>query len=393
MPSRPGSLSLPLPGGHRVVATAERGPDEAERCYWRVRLHGSGKRPTITEQVLGTSAWATEAEVGRALAAYVTGPRSAPASWTVRELLEEWLAVYEARGTLSRQTQSFAHRTCDMLSLRGGRVLDMRLEDVRTGDLEDLADTWRGEDGEMLAVSTRQQGLHLIGRAWKWALDRDRIDVRRPSIPKLRDPRPREKRRASWEDATKLLAHLRLPWHRAAVELLWARGLRPGELNGIRVRDWIPERGALRVAGKTGHREIPLGAKTDAGRALSELAAGLPRDASIWPVAKPAKALRSFLILASARAGLEQLTPTAFRRVVVDRLYEINVDPVAAGKVVGHSPSTALVYRGKAKRSAVEQAAAALDQDRLPRGELIAISDHRPQPRPQVPTGRKKAKG
>lgn len=384
--SRPGSLSLPLPGGHRVVATAERGPDDAGRFYWRVRLHGDGKRPTITDQVLGASAWATEAEAGKALAAYVAGARSAPASWTVRELLEEWLAVYEARGTLSPRTQLFARRTCDMLSLRGGRVMNMHLEDVRTGDLEDLADTWRGEDGEMLATSTRQQGLHLIGRAWKWALDRDRIDVRRPSIPKLRDPRPREKRRASREDAAALLAHLRLPWHRAAVELLWARGLRPGELNGIRVRDWSSTRGVLRVTGKTGQRDIPLGATTDAGRALSQLAEGLSPDASIWPVGKPAKAVQSFLRAASERAGLESLTPTAFRRVVVDRLYELDGDPVAAGKVVGHSPSTALVYRGKAKSSAIARAAAALDQDRLPRGQLIAIGDRRPHTSPQGPT-------
>lgn len=382
MSTRPGSLSLPLPGGRRVIATAERGPDEGGRWYWRVRLHAGKKRETITEAVLPSSAWATELETSKALAAYVTDARGRPASWTVRTLLEEWLAVYEARGTLSPRTQAFARRTCEMLSLRGGRVMGMRLEDVRTGDLEDLADAWRGEDGEMLATSTRQQGLHLIGRAWRWALDRDRIDVRRPSIPRLRDARPQAKRRATREDAAALLAHLRLPWHRAAVELLWARGLRPGELNGIRVRDWNPVRGMLRVTGKTGQRDIPLGAQTDAGRALSQLAEGRPPDASIWPVGKPAIAVQSFLRAASERAGMDGLTPTAFRRAVVDRLYELDGDPVAAGKVVGHSPSTALVYRGKAKSSAIARAAAALDQDRLPRGELIAIGDRRPQSRP-----------
>lgn len=382
MPSRPAPLSLPLPGHRRLVATAERGPDGDGRWYWRVSVRGDGRRQVVTRDVL-THPWATEAEVARAVGVYVAGAARPAGAWTLRDLLEEWLGAYQERATLSPYTQALALQTCTALSLLGGPVMDRPLERITSGDLEDLVEGWRRADGRPRAVTTRRLALSIIRQAWRWALARDRIDVRVPEVPRIRDPRPREKPRATREDAVALLEALHLPWHRAAVHLLWARGVRPGELEGLRVRDWSPARGELRVAGKTGHRAIPLGAHTDAGCALTALAEGQPPDASLWPVTRPAQALRFALRGAAERAGIPARNATTFRRAVVDRLYELDGDPVAAGAVVGHSPSTALLYRSRAKSTAVARAAAALDADRLPRGELVALAGGRPQPRPQ----------
>lgn len=391
MPSsaRPGPLSLPLAGGARLVATAERGPDPSGRWYWRVRHHGEGARPTVTEQVLGASAWATEADVGRAMAVWVTSATPLkPAAWTVRHLLEQWLTTYVQRERLSPQTRALAEQTCTALSLQGGRLLDLRLDEVTTGHLEDLAETWRRADGRARELSTVRLGLSLIRQAWRWALARRMVDVVVPVFPPLRESKPKHKTRATREDVLAVLERLRLPWHRAAVHLLWARGLRPGELRRLRVRDWRPGQDLLRVrGGKTGDRDVPLGRATDAGRALSELAAGKTPDASIWPVSNPGQAIRFALASACEAAGVDHLSPVAFRRAVVDRLYDLDGDPTAAGAIVGHSPTTALLYRSRVKQSAVQRAAAALDADRLPEGKLIAIGDRRPQPRPQAPTG------
>jgi hypothetical protein len=210
--TRPGPLSLPLAGGARLVATAERGPDPSGRWYWRVRHHGEGARPTVTEQVLGASAWATEADVGRAMAVWVTSATPLkPAAWTVRHLLEQWLTTYVQRERLSPQTRALAEQTCTALSLQGGRLLDLRLDEVTRPVVDAFIARLRADkyDGEH-TYSDRTVQIrvgHLMG-GLKAAVEYDVID----SVPTVKRPRvqvTRERRWATPDQAVRLVQALR----------------------------------------------------------------------------------------------------------------------------------------------------------------------------------------
>ena len=99
----------PAPFGvGRVRVRPIRGPDEADRWYWRAELTEEGCKRTIW------TGWGSEEEAVRALAAIVAEGRTEPAARseaeTVRDLLEFWLGSFESREDLCSRTIGLARQ-------------------------------------------------------------------------------------------------------------------------------------------------------------------------------------------------------------------------------------------------------------------------------------------
>ncbi len=130
---------------------------------------------------------------------------------------------------------------------------------------------------------------------------------------------------------------------RAALELLYATGIRVGELCGLDVDDVDVERRVVRVLGK-GRRErsVPYGAP--AGRAVAAwLGAGRPA----WSTSSSGPAL-----LLGRRGG--RVDPRAVRRLVHRRLAQVPGAPDLGPHGLRHSAATHLLEGGADLRSVQE---------------------------------------
>jgi len=130
---------------------------------------------------------------------------------------------------------------------------------------------------------------------------------------------------------------------RAVLELLYASGIRVGELVGLDVDDYDPGRRVVRVLGKgRKERTVPLG--VPAARALEEwTAVGRPRLAG--PTSGPA----TFL---GARGG--RLDQRAVRRLVHQRLADVPGAPDLGPHGLRHTAATHLLDGGADLRSVQE---------------------------------------
>ncbi len=130
---------------------------------------------------------------------------------------------------------------------------------------------------------------------------------------------------------------------RLVLELLYATGIRVGELCGLDVDDVDRQRRVVRVLGK-GNRErtVPYGAPAE-----SALDAWLIRGRPVWvrPTSGPA-------LLLGARGG--RLDPRAARSVVHERLADVAGAPDLGPHGLRHSAATHLLEGGADLRSVQE---------------------------------------
>ncbi len=139
---------------------------------------------------------------------------------------------------------------------------DMRLSDVRRGDVQALADRLTGEG---LAASTVQNQIDPLRVIFRRAIRRDLVSVDPTEGLELRRPNGRRDRIASPEEARELLDALP-----AEDRALWATalyaGLRHGELRALRWSDVDIEGRMIRVKRGWDAKEGEQDVKSDAAR-------------------------------------------------------------------------------------------------------------------------------
>lgn len=130
---------------------------------------------------------------------------------------------------------------------------------------------------------------------------------------------------------------------RVVLELLYATGVRVGELVGLDLDDVDRERRVVRVLGKgSRERSVPYGAPAEAGLA-AWLNLGRPRLAG--PASGPA-------LLLGARGA--RVDPRTVRRIVHDRLKRVSDAPDLGPHGLRHSAATHLVEGGADLRAVQE---------------------------------------
>lgn len=346
-----------------------RGPRADGRWYWRIR-HAEDVKACL---------WATRDEVQEHAARLVVDPKAAVVDdecRTVRDLLELYL------GHLKSRSPAPAPRSVDTWRATS-RALGAELDDVRIDRLDlstldryiagraDHGCRKKGETGRRIASLTIRRELDYLARAWEWARERGLVPDRSLRLPDLHARAEVDRYTPTQSEVGAVLPHLR-PWAALCVRVLYATGLRIGELGGLRRED-IRESGeglvTLRVDGKTGRRDVVIG-----GPIARELLALPPgRVVHLTPLSL-STSLPIQIAEACGKAGVTHWTPHGLRRLAVDRLYRATVDPKTAGAMLGHSPEVAMEHYRKVRADDLASAATAARMGELPpAGEVIAF--------------------
>lgn len=171
-----------------------------------------------------------------------------------------------------------------------------------------------------------------------------------------------------------MLPHVR-PWLADLLRVVWATGLRVGELALLRPQDVSATEIRVPLGGKTGVRSVPIGPDTWA--VLRPRAEHPGLDGRLWretyETMRHGSAVN--LTVGCRRAGVPRFTVKALRASMTERLYDAGVDPVVEARLLGHSVDTAMRYY---RRSTVEaRRKAILGVADLPRGELVELDASR----------------
>ena len=153
--------------------------------------------------------------------------------------------------------------------------------------------------------------------------------------------------------------------NRAMVELLYATGIRVGELAGLDVDDFDPDRRTLRVLGKGNkERTVPYGlARGDRRRRLAPPGPARPRDGHLRPGAvprcprqtgRPAAGPQRRPRLCWRPWGTPPATgPHALRHSAATHLLDGGADLRAVQEILGHSSlATTQIYHARLRRAA-----------------------------------------
>lgn len=142
----------------------------------------------------------------------------------------------------------------------------------------------------------------------------------------------------------------------AMLEVMYAAGLRVSELTGLKIRDFLPEEGMLRVLGKgSKERMVPLGNRAiDAvQRYLREQRPRLDRGQSQGVVflnhrGRPLSRMGAWRIVRTyvEKAGIaRRVTPHTFRHTFATHLLEGGADLASVQEMLGHADiATTQIY-------------------------------------------------
>jgi integrase len=342
----------------KVTVRATRGPDEQGRWYYRLEWYAAGRGGKMSARKIG---WMkTPEEALQSGAALIGGgvqqeekATTVDDIKTLKDLLEWWSAAQDARRDLAPATRLHREGSANRLAMNIGRV---RLDQLTARDLERYRDqgtttgkTRRGQGPaprKLLAPRTIQVDLQAMQDALEWGRELG-LQIPRIPSPRIRQSRTYNHHTPTVEEVQTIYGVLTQDWHRAMLSLLWATGVRIGELETVRWRDIDIERGWMTVSGKTGTREVPLTPRARHGISLLERTTP---DDIIWPGKDPSS-FANVLRRACTRAGVTRFSPHAMRRLAVDELRRAGIPVELAATFLGHSPAVMLrVYRKPTSR-------------------------------------------
>jgi integrase len=335
---RPASFKV----GQKVLVRVHRGPRDDGRWYWRADRQQGGRREHVWH------GWGTPDEAEAAVIAELGATDRVEAGHeqirTLHDLLECWSASQDERSDVSEHTQRNATAAAGRLS---GVIGTVQVDRVDRRVLERYRD--RSPDSS----ATIARDLKYLRQAWRWGREVGAVPlVDLPSIRVQRQEPVRSRYTPTRDEVARILLEVRRHSEHAyrGVVLLAATGARPGGIVAIRWRDYTPAKRLLEVTDKTGHRTVSLHPEVagelarwwaaDRGLLVPEAALAEGRIVQVTD-----ETIRWRLREAAEVLGIPRVTPTGFRRYVVDALYRSGQVDAAAAQL-GHSPATALaIYR------------------------------------------------
>lgn len=326
---------------------------------WRAELYADGRAVTVW------SGWGTRKSLDRPdspiLAALADRSRTrgtSPAApvMLVSDLLERWHQAQEDRADIASATKA-AHRTSAQRLLGG--LGTIRIAQLRDADLAAYRDAQLRKGYE---PSTVAKDLRVLGAVWTFGRKVLGLDACESDAPTARVNEPEKLRRSiTAAEVARILPEVPEGWRRVAVLVLFATGCRLGELHQLEVTAADLDAGVLRIRrGKANPREVPIAASV-----VSALRAWLSTRPTATPTltgatySQLARLMRSTVDPICERLGLEPLTSYAFRRGVVDALFDAGVEPKDAAAIVGHDVKTALEHYRRVPGRLHKQAAVA----------------------------------
>ena len=351
-------------------------------AYWSSTDPGTGGRRQHTKGGFATRREAEE-HLGRIIGAVQDGSWRPDRALTVRQLLDEhWLPAQRSRGLRATTLAQYGHVTASWLNPHLGAVKVAALTPAHVQHLSD--------ELERLSPRSRQLAVGTLKSACAWAVSNGLI--RRNPVAGVRRPRVEQTQVQPWtaEEARRFLTATAADRLGFAWALLLTRGLRRGELCGLRWSDVDLDGGTLHVtrarvvvdgqtvdsAPKTraGRRMIPLDQhlvallRTHKARQAAErLAAGPAYADGGWLLAdhlgQPVhpETVSSLLERAIAGAGLRRIRLHDLRHTAASLMLADGVPVKVVADLLGHaSPTVTLSVYAHVLPGMAEQAGEAL---------------------------------
>ena len=332
-------------------ARAVRGPNKHSQWYWR---HKGRSGSAI--------GWATRDEALILLSRMEVQPEEqedGPVKLeTLGELLSAWVAHLPSMvPRLKRKSIIVKRRRCVLMNKH---AKNWGIETLQSRDLAKLREMML--DG--YHQNTVQINLNELKQAWFWAKREGYIEGPFPYLRTMRRLDTEHGPTPTLADLEQLCPRCRNESERVALRILWATGMRPGELKQLRSDQLQPD-GVQILKGKTGPRYVYLA--EEMARELSEFTATHNHELLLGPKAKTS--------VEWIQARLLSSTPfccKSFRRAAVDKLYSSGIDPSAAAALMGHSIEVAMKsYRRATEADARRAAQAAGLGSCSPPGKII----------------------
>jgi integrase len=348
-------------------------------AYWFTTNPATGKRQQHSKGGFKTQK-AARSHLNNILGKVQTGDWKPDAKMTTEQLLTDWLAAKRSEG-LRDNTTAMYRNVIDgwLLPHVGG----LRLEQLTPARAQELVEKLRSADGSRLnrgALSPRsvQLAVQVLKAATRWALATGLI-MRDPLVG-FRRPRAQASSAATgaWTaaEARRFLDHVATDRMRAAWWLLLSRGLRRGELVGLKWSAVDLDSGVIRVIETRVVVDAKATAstpKTDAGRRAVKLDAGLVAELrrhrqivglerqvageawtdtgfvfvnEIGEPYRPELISRTFSRLAKA-AGLRPIRLHDLRHTAASLMLAAGESPKVVAEILGHSSPviTQVVYQ------------------------------------------------
>lgn len=391
-PPRPDPITVPLDVTGRTIRAEvvdSRYRERDGRFYWRARVEAQGARHDVSGDALNLNGhpcrWLHPVEAHHSLMRYALESASANATpparlATMEEVLSAWIAAIKGRPDLTRHSrEAFTSRARLLVSDERFASLSTTLKPTTRAALEDARDRL----GQTHASHTVSAALKALRAAWAWARDRGYVAGELPAV-RVRIKLVRPKPVGTPGEAAAVLQHLR-GWHNVVLRVILATGARPGEACALD-RSVLPDldRGWLRLGGKTGVRLVPIDAHGPAARGLRAELATRETLGGKQAVQCFEQAFRR----ARKAAGLEHLTPYAWRRATAAALRRAGLDIVERAAVLGHGVDVHGESYDAAQLPDVVSAVRRAGLEELPEGRVLELSAHNPAHKSRAAGGR-----
>lgn len=356
----------------KVRALPRRGPRDGGEWYWQAVVYEGGAERTVW------TGWATPADAEVILAKLVAEDRvdvpraSSPAEIeTLRDLMECWVAVQEARPDLSPRT---------VVGYRNNaRHVTASLSDVRL-DRSDASTVERYRDERLRAGAssgTVKAELGVLHMAWTWGRQVGACPARDLPRVALKVKPARDRYTPPPGDVLAVLDQLD-GWPRLAVVLMMGTGARIREIASLRWADINVDARTISIReSKTRPRTIPVAADV-----MAELQGFGPGRADVGlfgvlPETVMGQMRARYLPRACEKAGVRRFTPHGLRRAAVDRFARSGVDIGTAAAYLGHSPKVMLHHYRQATADDLRDAIEMSGLGTRPGGQVIELTGRR----------------
>lgn len=330
-----------------VTIRRVRGPKKntSNVYYWRCEVYdpGTQRRRKLWNR------WGTLAEATAAATDTVELGHARPDTGevhtevrTLRDLVELWIGdAVESREDLSKGTKRNYRAKAKRLATMLGHVQIDMLTRRRLSTYRDRALR------EGRAPMTVKAEFRVLALASKWGRE-ERLTNYEPAFPRLNARPIREKYTPTRDEVWAVLDHLEVTgaplWARLGAFLLATTGARIGAIATLQWGALDLERGTMAVDWKGRARSVALSSSVAARLRAVRPAVWTPEarvlsDATADTIRKH---LTSYIDAATGDLSIPRFTPHAFRRSVLNTLYESGEAIHEVADQLGQSPATAL---------------------------------------------------